>query len=86
MSLKAVYVGNISYRLNEDDLKHEFSKYGSVQAVKIITDEYSGRSKGFGFVYLKNDGEIDDVIKALNGKELKGQSIRVNRALIRNKI
>ena len=77
-----LYVGNLSYDVQEDELKDLFSsKGGTVQAVRIISDHQSGRSKGFGFVEMatKEDGEA--VIQAFNGHDLKGRPIRVNESI-----
>ena len=83
---RKIYVGNISYQVKENDLQDVFSQYGTVNSVKIITDEYSGRSKGFGFVDMLADDAVDNAIRNLNGKEMAGKSLIVNRALTRAKI
>lgn len=75
-----IYVGNLSYAVTEDELKGVFSEFGEVSNVNIITDKYSGQSKGFGFVEMPNDSEADEAIKALNESELKGRTIKVNQA------
>ena len=76
-----LYVGNLSYDVQEDELKELFSSKGTVQAVRIISDHQSGRSKGFGFVEMatKEDGEA--AISAFNGHDLKGRPIRVNESI-----
>ena len=75
-----IYVGNISYQVDEEDLKKVFEEFGEVSSAKIITDKYSGRSKGFGFVVMDNDDEASAAIKNLNGKDLNNRQIVVNEA------
>jgi|TARA_B100000929_G_scaffold287061_1_gene273150 RNA recognition motif-containing protein len=75
-----VYVGNLSYDLSEDDLKQAFEEFGEVTSAKIISDRYSGRSKGFGFVEMTSDDEGKAAIEALSGKELSGRTLVVNEA------
>jgi RNA recognition motif-containing protein len=80
-----MYVGNLAYAVTEEDLKKAFSEFGEVSSVKIITDKFSGQSKGFGFVEMPNNSEADQAIKALNGKVLSGRAIKVNQAEARAK-
>lgn len=75
-----IYVGNLHFDLNEDELKKVFEEYGEVIAVKIITDKISGRSRGFGFVEMVNDDEAKEAIDNLNGTEIKGRKVNVNQA------
>tara|TARA_B100000029_G_scaffold93594_1_gene83648 strand:- start:50 stop:298 length:249 start_codon:yes stop_codon:yes gene_type:complete len=75
-----VYVGNLNYDLSEDDLKQAFEEFGEVTSAKIISDRYSGRSKGFGFVEMSSDDEAKAAIEALSGKELQGRTMVVNEA------
>ncbi|HEO65226.1 MAG TPA: RNA-binding protein [Spirochaetes bacterium] len=75
-----IYVGNLPYSATEDDLKNTFSEYGEVASVTVITDKFSGQSKGFGFIEMPNDSEADAAIKQLNESELKGRNIKVNQA------
>ncbi len=75
-----MYVGNLSFTVNEDDLKQAFSEFGKVESAKVIMDKFSGQSKGFGFVEMPSNSEADKAIKALNGKDLKGRNIKVNQA------
>ncbi len=79
-----IYVGNLSYGVTENDLKQAVEQLGQVESVNIITDKYSGRSKGFGFVEVPANDEAQAVIKGLNGKELKGRALKVNEARPRN--
>ena len=75
-----IYVGNLPYSVNDDSLRSLFEAYGSVSSVKVVTDLTTGKSKGFGFVDMKNDAEGDAAIEALNGKEFDGRTIVVNKA------
>jgi RNA recognition motif-containing protein len=75
-----IYVGNLQYGVTEDELKELFEEFGEVMSVKIITDKYSGRSKGYGFVEMSNDNEAKKAIENLNEKDLRGRNIRVNQA------
>ncbi len=75
-----IYAGNLSYEVTEEDLKNVFSAFGEVKSVKVIKDEYSGRSKGFGFIEMTNKAEGDAAINGLNNTEIKGRAIKVNEA------
>jgi RNA recognition motif-containing protein len=75
-----IYVGNLAYTVSEEDLKDAFSTFGNVTSVKLITDKFSGHSKGFGFVEMTNNSEADAAIKKLNGTALKDRNITVNQA------
>lgn len=75
-----IYAGNLSYEVTEEDLKNAFSAFGEVTSVKVIKDEYSGRSKGFGFIEMTNKTEGEAAVNALNNTELKGRAIKVNEA------
>jgi len=75
-----IYVGNISYETTEENLKEAFEVYGEVNTVKIIKDNYTGRSKGFGFVEMPAKAEAQSAIEGLNGNDLKGRSLNVSEA------
>lgn len=75
-----IYVGNLSYAMTEEELRTSFGAFGAVDEITIITDRYSGRSKGFGFVEMPNQAEAEKAIASLNGKELGGRPITVNQA------
>ena len=75
-----IYVGNLSYDVNEDELTQEFSAYGEVTSVTIPRDKPSGRSKGFGFVDMPNQTEAEAAIAAENGKSIKGRPVTVSEA------
>ncbi|MDB4285691.1 RNA-binding protein [bacterium] len=74
-----IYVGNLSYNVSESDLKELFGEYGSVSSVKIITDKFTGKSKGFAFVEMADDGGRA-AIDGLNGQDEDGRSMKVNEA------
>jgi len=75
-----LYVGNLSYEMSEENLRSEFAEYGEVQSAKIITDKFTGRSRGFGFVEMNSDGEGKKAMEALNGKDFEGRQLVVNEA------
>lgn len=75
-----IYIGNISYNVSEEDLRHAFEEYGQVVSAKIIMDRYSGRSKGFGFIEMTDDEEGQKAISGLNGREFQGRELKVNIA------
>lgn len=77
---KKLYVGNISYAVDQDALQALFAPFGAVQSVKLITDNQTGRSKGYGFVEMTNDEEAAKAIADLNGKEVEGRVLRVDEA------
>jgi RNA recognition motif-containing protein len=79
------YIGNLAFSVIEDDLKDLFSEFGEVSSVKIVTDRFSGQPKGFGFLEMPDNSEADKAIKALNGRALKGRSIKIAQAESRNK-
>lgn len=75
-----IYVGNLSYGMSEGELRDAFAAFGEVSSVKILMDRETGRSRGFGFVEMPNQGEAETAISNLNGKELSGRPLRVNEA------
>ena len=75
-----LYVGNLSYATTADDLRAWFAQAGTVISVDLITDRYSGESKGFGFVEMSNQSEGENAIRMLNGQTLDNREIRVNIA------
>lgn len=75
-----IYVGNLSYEVNEEDLRQAFSAYGAVDSSRVITDRDTGRSKGFGFVEMSDNGEANAAINGLNGTTLKDRELKVNEA------
>jgi len=75
-----IYVGNLSYKVEENELRQIFEEYGEVASVKIITDKYSGRSKGFAFIEMNDEKQAKKAIEELNQKEVDGRQIIVNVA------
>ena len=75
-----IYVGNLSWNLKDQDLSNLFSSHGEVSSAKIVTDKFTGRSKGFGFVEMVNDDQAQAAIAALNGSEVDGRNIVVNES------
>jgi len=75
-----IYVGSLSYDMNEEELKRAFEAFGQVESVNIIKDKFTGKSKGFGFVEMPGEAEGQAAIDGLNGKELKGRTLNVNKA------
>ena len=75
-----IYVGNLNYDTEEETLRSLFAEHGSVSSVSIITDRYTGMSKGFGFVEMSTTDEAQAAVNALNGQEVDGRTIRVNEA------
>jgi RNA recognition motif-containing protein len=75
-----IYVGNLAYSVTQDDLRDAFAAYGDISSVNLITDKFTGDSKGFGFVEMPNNSEADAAIKALNETPLKGRNLKVNQA------
>ncbi|MDD2219812.1 MAG: RNA-binding protein [Desulfoplanes sp.] len=75
-----IYVGNLSYQMTDDELKTTFQVYGEVESARIITDRDTGRSKGFGFVEMKDNDQAQAAITALNGSDINGRNVTVNEA------
>ena len=75
-----IYVGNLPYSVTEADLRETFARFGEVSSVNLITDKFSGDSKGFGFIEMDNNSQADAAIKGLNETDLKGRAIKVNQA------
>jgi cold-inducible RNA-binding protein len=75
-----LYVGNLSYSVDNNELENMFRPYGRVTSVNIIKDYQSGRSKGFGFVEMSSDQEANAAISGMHGKDFEGKSLTVNVA------
>lgn len=75
-----IYVGNLSWQMTDEDLRTLFEQYGSVTSAKIVKDKVSGRSKGFGFVEMPEDGEAQNALSSLYENEVMGRKIIVNEA------
>jgi len=78
--MRKMYVGNIPYNATEEDLREMFSEYGEIESLKIIQDQFTGRSKGFGFVEMVNEEDAKKAIATLNEKDFMGKSLRVAEA------
>ncbi len=77
---KRLFVGGLSYSVTSSQLEEMFAKYGKVVSANVITDKFSGQSKGFGFVEMEKEAEADKAIKELNETEIQGRKIAVNEA------
>jgi RNA recognition motif-containing protein len=75
-----IYVGNLDFKVNENDLTGIFEEYGKVSEARVITDKYSGRSKGYGFVTMDDESEAQNAIDKLNGANLENREMIVNPA------
>ncbi|MFC6877666.1 RNA recognition motif domain-containing protein [Flavobacterium myungsuense] len=75
-----IFVGSLPFSIEEADLRESFEAYGAVDSVKIITDKFTGRSKGFGFIEMSNDEEAQKAINELNGATVQGRAIVVNKS------
>jgi len=75
-----IYVGNLSFDCSEEDIRVMFAAHGGVDSVRLITDRDTGRSKGFAFVEMPDNGEAQAAINAVNGQEMMGRTIKVNEA------
>ncbi len=75
-----IYVGNLSYSLDESELREAFAAFGEVSSVKVLMDRETGRSRGFGFVEMPNQTEAEAAVAEINGKEVGGRALRVNEA------
>ena len=78
-----IYVGNLSYQVEESDLRKVMEEFGTVTSAKLIVDRSSNRSKGFGFVEMENDSEAKNAIESLNGKDHSGRPMVVKEAIPR---
>jgi RNA recognition motif-containing protein len=78
---KKLYIGNLPFSATEDSLKEAFSQFGTVESVNIITDRYTGQSKGFGFIELSTKQEASEAITKMNSTEMDGRTLKVSEAL-----
>jgi RNA recognition motif-containing protein len=76
----AIYVGNLSYKVTQEDLTEIFGEYGTVKRVQLLVDRETGKSRGFGFVEMDSDAEETAAIEALDGAEWMGRDMKVNKA------
>ena len=79
-----IFVGNLSFSTTDDSLRELFEQHGEVTSANVITSRDTGRSRGFGFVEMANDAEAEAAITALNGAELGGRTLVVNKARPKN--
>ena len=77
---KRIYVGGLPFKTTEEEMNTLFSGYGAVTSAKLITDKYSGQSRGFGFVEMPNDEEANAAMEKLNGSDFGGRKLTVNEA------
>ena len=77
---KRIYVGGLPFKTTEEEMNTLFAGYGQVSSAKIISDKYSGQSRGFGFVEMPNDAEADAAMEKLNGSDFGGRKLTVNEA------
>ncbi len=82
---KKIYVGNMSYRTTEEELRDLFAQYGTVLSANIIIDRETRRPKGFAFVEMEEDASADAAISELDGKDFGGRNLRVNEAIAKPK-
>ena len=75
-----IYVGNLPFSMTEDELEGAFAAHGEVQSARIITDRYTGQSRGFGFVEMSDNNAAETAIQSLNGREFQGRPLTVNEA------
>lgn len=75
-----IYVSNLGFSLQDDDLNKLFGEYGSVTSARVITDKFTSKSKGFGFVEMPDKSAAETAIKELNGRMVEGRSVRVTEA------
>src|SRR5437016_12473038 len=78
--MKNIFVGNLPFSVTEESVRGLFERYGQVNSARIMTDRETGRSRGFAFVEMENEGEADQAITALNGYTLDGRALNVNEA------
>lgn len=76
-----IFIGNLSYHVQDEDLASLFGQHGEVESARVIKDRETGRSRGFAFVVMPDDGDANSAIDALNGHDLNGRPIRVNQAI-----
>ncbi|MGI9211669.1 MAG: RNA recognition motif domain-containing protein [Methylococcaceae bacterium] len=75
-----IYVGNLSYQVDNNELRQTFERFGQVSQANVVMDKVSGRSMGFGFVEMPDKAAAEEAIKQMDGSELQGRAVRVNEA------
>jgi len=81
---KKLFVGNLPYSVTDEQMNEMFKAIGEVSSANVVTDKFSGRSRGFGFVEMTQDADAEKAVKELNGKEIDGRKIVVNEARPKN--
>ncbi len=77
---KKLYVGNLAFSVTDDELMQAFTSFGNVLSARVVMDRMTGRSKGFGFVELEEDGRADEAVDKMNGQTIGGRPVRVSEA------
>ncbi|MBD3179570.1 MAG: RNA-binding protein [Candidatus Latescibacteria bacterium] len=77
---KNIYVGNLPFSTDDQELENVFAEYGEISSAKVIKDRFTNRSRGFGFVEMENEEEADKAIEELNGSSLEGRTLKVDEA------
>lgn len=77
---KKLYVGNLAFSVTDDELNQAFASFGNVASARVVMDRMTGRSKGFGFVEIEDDGAADEAINKMNGQTIAGRPVRVSEA------
>lgn len=78
--MKKLYIGNVAYKTKEEALREAFAAYNSITSVRLITDKFSGQSRGFAFIEFSDDKEAEEAIAAMNDFELDGKKLRISEA------
>ncbi len=77
---KKLYVGNLAFSVTDDELMQAFTSFGNIVSARVVMDRMTGRSKGFGFVELEDDGQADEAVNKMNGQTIGGRPVRVSEA------
>jgi RNA recognition motif-containing protein len=77
---KKLYVGNLAFSVTDDELQQAFTAFGNIMSARVVMDRMTGRSKGFGFVEIEDDGQADEAVNKMNGQTIGGRPVRVSEA------
>ncbi len=77
---KKLYVGNLAFSVTDDELMQAFTSFGNIMSARVVMDRMTGRSKGFGFVEIEDDGQADEAVNKMNGQTIAGRPVRVSEA------
>jgi len=80
-----IFIGNLPYSMTEEELEALFAEHGTVSTVNLIKDQFTGQSKGFGFIEMPTQVEAEEAIKQINNQSLKGKTLKANQARPREK-